>query len=109
MFNEQFTNGSWITPFTDPPFALPGSGDPHDVSDYTIAMVPIASVTALVAASIRSLFRRRVPASLAILGAGSVRHRHDPSSSCLTGWTTGETWTNSGRCVASLPRGWRSS
>ena len=68
MFNEQFTNGSWITPFTDPPFALPGSGDPHDVSDYTIAMVPVADCPGCGINPV--IVPTPEPASLAVLGAG---------------------------------------
>ena len=68
VFNEQFTNGSWITPFTDPPFALPGSGDPHDVSDYTIAMVPVADCPGCGINPV--IVPTPEPASLAVLGAG---------------------------------------
>lgn len=34
-FNELFDEGEWLTPFTNPPFAV--SGDGHDVSHLTIA------------------------------------------------------------------------
>ena len=80
MFNEQFTNGSWITPFTDPPFALPGSGDPHDVSDYTIAMVPVADCPGCGIKS-GSLFRRPEPlpaspfSAPVCFGIGMIRRR----------------------------------
>lgn len=36
LFNELFSNGVWSTPFTDPPFDLPGQSTSHDVSHYTI-------------------------------------------------------------------------
>ncbi|MES2758928.1 MAG: PEP-CTERM sorting domain-containing protein [Pseudomonadota bacterium] len=34
LFNEQFMNGTWTTPFTNPPFDV---NNPKDVSHYTIA------------------------------------------------------------------------
>ena len=37
VFNELFTNGVWSSPFTDPPFDLPGGSLTHAVSHYTIA------------------------------------------------------------------------
>lgn len=37
LFNEEFASGSWSTPFTDPPFDLPGGSTSHGVSHYTIA------------------------------------------------------------------------
>jgi hypothetical protein len=37
VFNELFTNGVWSSPFTDPPFDLPGGSTTHGVSHYTIA------------------------------------------------------------------------
>ncbi|WP_374595494.1 PEP-CTERM sorting domain-containing protein [Sphingosinicella sp.] len=35
-FNEEFSSGGWSTPFTDPPFDLPGASKSHDVSHYSI-------------------------------------------------------------------------
>ncbi|HJV74469.1 MAG TPA: PEP-CTERM sorting domain-containing protein [Noviherbaspirillum sp.] len=37
LFNELYSSGVWATPFTDPPFDLPGASTSHDVSHYTIA------------------------------------------------------------------------
>ncbi|MGZ9244114.1 MAG: PEP-CTERM sorting domain-containing protein [Candidatus Binatia bacterium] len=37
LFNEDFASGKWSTPFTDPPFDLPGKSTSHGVSHYTIA------------------------------------------------------------------------
>ena len=37
LFNEEFVSGNWSTPFTDPPFDLPGASTKKDVSHYTIA------------------------------------------------------------------------
>jgi PEP-CTERM motif len=37
LFNEDYASGKWSTPFTDPPFNLPGKSTSHDVSHYTIA------------------------------------------------------------------------
>lgn len=37
LFNEEFASGNWSTPFTDPPFDLPGNSTQKDVSHYTIA------------------------------------------------------------------------
>lgn len=37
LFNETFASGNWSTPFTDPPFTLPGESTSHEVSHYTIA------------------------------------------------------------------------
>lgn len=36
LFNEEFASGNWTTPFTDPPFDLPGKSTTHDVSHYSI-------------------------------------------------------------------------
>jgi hypothetical protein len=36
-FNELISSGTWRTPFTDPPFNLPGMSTSADVSHYTIA------------------------------------------------------------------------
>lgn len=36
-FNELYSAGDWTTPFTDPPFSLPGGSTVHDVSHMTIA------------------------------------------------------------------------
>ena len=36
LFNEEFSSGGWDTPFTDPPFDLPGNSTVHDVSHYSI-------------------------------------------------------------------------
>jgi len=35
-FNEEFSSGNWSTPFTDPPFNLPGGSTSHAVSHYSI-------------------------------------------------------------------------
>jgi hypothetical protein len=37
LFNEAFASGNWSTPFTDPPFDLPGNSTSANVSHYTIA------------------------------------------------------------------------
>lgn len=36
LFNEEASNGTWSTPFTDPPFDLPGNSVSHEVSHYSI-------------------------------------------------------------------------
>ncbi|MBL8646558.1 MAG: PEP-CTERM sorting domain-containing protein [Sphingosinicella sp.] len=36
QFNEEFASGNWTTPFTDPPFDLPGRSTSHGVSHYSI-------------------------------------------------------------------------
>jgi len=36
LFNEEFSSGGWDTPFTDPPFDLPGNSKVHEVSHYSI-------------------------------------------------------------------------
>ena len=36
LFNEEFSSGGWDSPFTDPPFTLPGESTVHDVSHYSI-------------------------------------------------------------------------
>lgn len=36
LFNEEFSSGGWDTPFTDPPFDLPGGSTVHEVSHYSI-------------------------------------------------------------------------
>ena len=36
LFNEEFASGNWTTPFTDPPFDLPGKSTSHGVSHYSI-------------------------------------------------------------------------
>ncbi|MBA4758345.1 PEP-CTERM sorting domain-containing protein [Sphingosinicella sp.] len=36
LFNEEFSSGGWSTPFTDPPFDLPGASTSKDVSHYSI-------------------------------------------------------------------------
>jgi hypothetical protein len=35
--NELYASGGWNTPFTDPPFSLPGMSPSHDVSHYSIS------------------------------------------------------------------------
>lgn len=35
-FNEEYASGNWSTPFTDPPFDLPGGSTSHAVSHYSI-------------------------------------------------------------------------
>jgi hypothetical protein len=37
LFNEAFASGNWSTPFTDPPFDLPGKSTSKEVSHYTVA------------------------------------------------------------------------
>lgn len=37
LFNEDYSSGGWSTPFTDPPFNLPGNSTSANVSHYTIA------------------------------------------------------------------------
>jgi hypothetical protein len=37
LFNEEYSSGEWYTPFTDPPFDLPGGSTSQAVSHYTIA------------------------------------------------------------------------
>jgi hypothetical protein len=37
LFNEAYASGNWSTPFTDPPFDLPGNSTSKEVSHYTIA------------------------------------------------------------------------
>lgn len=39
VFNELYSSGVWSSPFTDPPFDLPGSSVTHGVSHYTIARI----------------------------------------------------------------------
>jgi len=36
LLNEEFSSGGWNTPFTDPPFDLPGNSKAHGVSHYSI-------------------------------------------------------------------------
>lgn len=51
LLNEAYASGQWSTPFTDPPFNLPGSSTQKDVSHYTIfqrsAGAPIPAPAAL--------------------------------------------------------------
>ena len=44
LLNEEFSSGNWSTPFTSPPFALPGKSTSKDVSHYTIAKRFVGSV-----------------------------------------------------------------
>jgi hypothetical protein len=37
LLNEEVSFGDWTTPFTEPPFDLPGGSTVHEVSHYTIA------------------------------------------------------------------------
>jgi hypothetical protein len=37
LLNEEVSFGDWTTPFTEPPFDLPGGSTTHEVSHYTIA------------------------------------------------------------------------
>jgi len=68
VFNELFTNGVWSSPFTDPPFDLPGNSRVHGVSHYTIARTlfsdcPGCGVTPLIVPTPE-------PATMAVLGIG---------------------------------------
>lgn len=36
LLNELYSNGTWTTPFTEPPFDFNGNSRAHDVSHYTI-------------------------------------------------------------------------
>jgi hypothetical protein len=70
VFNELFTNGVWSSPFTDPPFDLPGNSKTHAVSHYTIARTlfsdcPGCGVTPVIVDTPE-------PASLALLGVGML-------------------------------------
>jgi hypothetical protein len=67
VLNEAFTSGVWTTPFTDPPFNLSGGSTSHNVSDWTIARVPIADCPGC---GINQLTTVSEPASLALLGFG---------------------------------------
>lgn len=60
LFNEEYASGRWSTPFTDPPFDLPGRSTSADVSHYTIAKRAAATPPTDVPE----------PASLALLGVG---------------------------------------
>lgn len=40
LFNGDYAAGNWTTPFTNPPFNLPGNSDSKDVSHYTIVQRP---------------------------------------------------------------------
>jgi PEP-CTERM motif len=71
VFNELFTNGVWSSPFTDPPFDLPGGSTTHAVSHYTIARTlfsdcPGCGVTPVDVDPIPE------PATLAVLGMGLI-------------------------------------
>jgi PEP-CTERM motif len=60
LFNEDYASGAWSTPFTDPPFNLPGMSTSHEVSHYTIAKRAAGTPPTNVPE----------PASLAIFGVG---------------------------------------
>jgi hypothetical protein len=60
LFNEEFTSGIWSTPFTDPPFNLPGNATSRDVSHLTVARRDAGTTPVPVPE----------PASMALFGAG---------------------------------------
>jgi hypothetical protein len=60
LLNESFSSGGWSTPFTDPPFDLPGMSRSHDVSHYSIARREGGGTTVLLPE----------PGTIALLGLG---------------------------------------
>jgi hypothetical protein len=57
LLNEEFSSGGWDSPFTDPPFDLPGGSTLHEVSHFSLfkrstGEVPEPSALALVGLSL---------------------------------------------------------
>lgn len=62
LFNEEFSSGTWLTPFTDPPFDFPGATTSKEVSHYSIVRrgsqtteVPVPGVLGLLGAGLMGL------------------------------------------------------
>jgi hypothetical protein len=66
-FDESVNNGVWASPFTDPPFDLPGNSQTHGVSHYTIARTLIADCPGC---GVTPLVTTPEPITLSILGVG---------------------------------------
>jgi hypothetical protein len=70
VFNELFSNGVWSSPFTDPPFDLPGGSTTHAVSHYTIARTLFSDCPGCGVNPVDVDVPE--PASLAVLGMGMI-------------------------------------
>lgn len=68
LFNGEYTTGNWTTPFTDPPFDLPGNSRSKDVSHYTIVQRP-DTPTDMPEPGMLSLL------GIGLVGYGAVRRR----------------------------------